>query len=206
MQWMSSENIDQIAVQYRALGPLVGFLISYAEAFLPFLPLVAFIAVNVTAYGLFWGFLLSWMGTLFGSYCVFLLVRKFGNHRYVQRFTSGEKTRRLIRSVNLAGITPLLLLLCFPFTPGILVNIGAGLSNIKRIYYFWTLVVSKFVMVFMLTFIFQDVRSLVKSPYKLIVVFIILILLWGGGKLFEKHMNKRVVRDLKEIRDSGAQK
>ncbi len=206
MQWMSTENIDQIAVQYRALGPFIGFLLSYAEAFLPFLPLVAFVAVNVTAYGLFWGFLMSWMGTLFGSYCVFLLVRKFGNHRYVQRFTSGQKAQKLIRSVNMAGISPLLVLLCFPFTPGVIVNIGAGLSNIKKIYYFWTLVVSKFVMVFMLTFMFQDIRSLIKSPLKIVVVSIILILLWGGGKLFERQMNKRVVRDLKEIHNSRAQK
>ena len=197
LDWMTVETIDQLAVQYRSLGLFVGFIITFLEAFLPFLPLVLFIAVNVTAYGLLWGFILSWLGTLLGSFAVFLIVRKFGRARILRKWIETRQIQRLIRWVNMAGISPLLVLLCFPFTPGILVNIVAGLSNIKKKYYFITLFISKFAMVFLLTFIVQDISDLIRSPIKIMIVAIVLFLLWMFGKLFERTLNKRVERDLR---------
>lgn len=200
LDWMTVETIDQLAVQYRSLGLFVGFIITFLEAFMPFLPLVLFIAVNVTAYGLLWGFILSWLGTLLGSFAVFLVVRKFGRARIMRKWVETRQVQRLIRWVDMAGISPLLVLLCFPFTPGILVNIVAGLSSIKKKYYFITLLVSKFAMVFLLTFIVQDISELIRNPIKLIIVSIVLFLLWMFGKLFERTLNKRVERDLRSIK------
>ena len=134
---------------------------------------------------------------LFGSFVVFLLVRKFGRARVMRKWVEKRQVQRLIRWVNMAGISPLLVLLCFPFTPGILVNIVAGLSSIKKKYYFITLFVSKCAMVFLLTFIVQDISELIRNPIKLIIVSIVLILLWVFGKLFERTLNKRVERDLR---------
>jgi uncharacterized membrane protein YdjX (TVP38/TMEM64 family) len=198
-EWMSVENVEYLATQYRALGPFVGFLISFLESYLPFLPLVLFITVNVTAYGVFYGFLLSWLGTLLGSYSVFWLVRKFGHAKVIERWTSLPRVKKLINWVNIAGITPMLVLLCFPFTPAIIVNIVAGLSTIKKNYYFMTLVISKFVMVFLLTFILQDITDLFKHPLKMIFMLVLLLILWIGGKLFERSINKRVERDLRSL-------
>ena len=201
LEWVNAENIEQLSAQYRSFGPFVGFIISFLESFLPFLPLVLFIVVNVTAYGLWGGFLLSWLGTLFGSYAVFLLVRKFGKIKYIRKWTETTQVKKLITWVNMAGISPLLVLLCFPFTPAIVVNIVAGLSSIKKKYYFMTLFVSKFVMVFILTFIVQDLSDLIRSPEKIVVVCLLLLILWVGGKLFEKYINKRVERELRQLKN-----
>ena len=198
-EWVNADNIEQLATQYRALGPIVGFFISFLESFLPFLPLVLFIVVNVTAYGLWGGFILSWLGTLLGSYAVFLLVRKFGRVKLIKKWTETPQVKKLITWVNMAGISPLLVLLCFPFTPAIIVNIVAGLSSIKKKYYFITLFISKFVMVFILTFIVQDIADLIRSPAKLIFICLLLAVLWLGGKLFEYYINKRVERELRQI-------
>jgi uncharacterized membrane protein YdjX (TVP38/TMEM64 family) len=200
LDWMTVENIDQLAEQYRSLGLFVGFIITFLEAFMPFLPLILFIAVNVTAYGLFWGFILSWLGTLLGSFAVFLVVRKFGRARFMRKWVQKRQIQRLIRWVDMAGISPLLVLLCFPFTPGIVVNIVAGLSSIKKKYYFITLFISKWAMVFLLTFIVQDISELIRSPKKIIIVCLVLFLLWVFGKLFERALNKRVERDLRNLR------
>ena len=200
LDWMTVETVDQLAEQYRSLGMVIGFIITFLEAFLPFLPLVLFIAVNVTAYGLLWGFVISWLGTLLGSFAVFLVVRKFGRARIMRKWVETRQVQRLIRWVNMAGISPLLVLLCFPFTPGILVNIVAGLSYIKKKYYFITLLISKCAMVFLLTFIVQDISQLIQSPIKLIIVSLVLFLLWIFGKLFERTLNKRVERDLRQLK------
>lgn len=200
-QWLTVENLQQLSEQYRALGPLIGFFITFLEAYLPFLPLVVFIAVNVTAYGLVLGFFMSWLGTLVGSFTLFLLFRRFGQKKWMRKWVEKKQVKNLIRWVEMAGIAPLLVLLCFPFTPAIIINIVAGLSNIKRLYYFITLFISKFAMVFLLTFIVQDLTELLTSPKKMVIVASILIALWAIGKVFEKILNKRVERDLRALKN-----
>lgn len=197
--WFSIDTLNHLSEQYRALGPFIGFLITFLEAFMPFLPLVLFIMVNANAYGLLGGFVLSWLGTLCGNFAVFLIVRKFGHSKFLVKWVQTKQVQPFIRWVEMAGISPLLVLLCFPFTPAILVNIVAGLSNIRRLYYFITLLISKCVMVFFLTFIFQDISALIHSPTKLVIVTVTLIVLWFVGKVFERSINKKVERDLREL-------
>ena len=80
-EWMDVEKIIELAQHYKALGPLLGLLLPFIESFLPFLPLFVFVFANAGAYGLWYGFLLSWAGTVVGSYAVFLIVRKYGRNR-----------------------------------------------------------------------------------------------------------------------------
>ena len=58
-EWFSVENIENLAAQYRALGPVLGILLPFLESFLPFLPLAVFVVANASAFGLWLGFLLS---------------------------------------------------------------------------------------------------------------------------------------------------
>ena len=136
--WFSIETLTNLTQDYRALGPLIGILLPFIEAFLPFLPLVVFIVANVTAYGLLFGFLLSWIGSVAGAYTVFLVIRKYGRARVLGFITRHEKIQKLILWVERNGFGPLFLLICFPFTPSALVNIVAGLSNMKKNTYLWT--------------------------------------------------------------------
>lgn len=197
--WISIENYEQIESYYRNLGPIVGIVLPLLEAFLPFLPLVVIVVANVNAFGLFWGFIISWIGTIVGSYFVFLIVRKFGHHRRLDFFTKNRRVEKLIKWVDMNGISPLLVLLCFPFTPSVLVNIVAGLSHIHKKYYLLVLVLGKLVMIFMMSFVGHDVTDLVRSPARLIVSAVILVVLWFVGKLIENRLNSRIERDLRVI-------
>lgn len=196
-EWFTIENIENLAVQYRALGPFIGILFPFVEAFLPFLPLVAFVVANASAYGLWLGFLLSWIGTVAGSYVVFLIVRRFGHHPKLQFLIRKEQVQKLIKWVDMRGMSPLFVLLCFPFTPSILVNAVAGLSHIRKNYYLIALMVGKFVMILGMSIIGYDLYALVTSPVKLIIVVSVVIILWWIGKLVEKRLNSRVERDLR---------
>ncbi len=162
-EWFTVENIEALEAQYRTLGPLIGILFPFLESFLPFLPLVVFVVANASSHGLWFGFLLSWVGTVLGSYSVFLLVRRFGNNRKVQQFIKYEKMQKLIHWVDMKGIAPLFLLLCFPFTPSVLVNIVAGLSNIKKKYYFVVLLAGKCVMILTISLLGYDIGALLRS-------------------------------------------
>lgn len=201
LDWITLENYEQLESYYRNLGPLIGFLLPFLEAFLPFLPLVVIVVANVNAFGLVGGFFISWIGTVVGSYFVFLVVRRFGQHPRLHFFTKNVRVERLIRWVDMNGISPLLVLLCFPFTPSVLVNIVAGLSHIYKKYYFIVLLLGKLVMIFMMSFVGHDVTDLVRSPGRIIFSLAVLVTLWFVGKLIENKLNRRIERDLRELHD-----
>ncbi|MCP1143790.1 TVP38/TMEM64 family protein [Lysinibacillus endophyticus] len=196
--WFTVENIESLAAQYRTLGPLIGILLPFIEAFLPFLPLVVIVVANASSYGLWIGFLLSWIGTVLGSYVVFLLVRKFGKHPRLRKFIGREKIQKLIQWVDMRGLSPLFILLCFPFTPSVLVNIVAGLSHIKKKYYLIVIMAGKFVMIASMSVLGYDLKALLTDPVKLIFAGVGIFLLWFIGKALEKRLNKKVERDLKD--------
>ncbi|MFC7685664.1 TVP38/TMEM64 family protein [Ureibacillus sp. GCM10028918] len=200
------ENIENLAAHYRTLGPLIGILLPFIEAFLPFLPLVVIVVANASSYGLWIGFLLSWIGTVLGSYVVFLLVRRFGRHPRLQVFIGKEKVQKLIKWVDMRGLSPLFILLCFPFTPSVLVNIVAGLSNIKKKYYLIAIMAGKFVMIASMSVLGYDLKALLTDPIKLIFAGVGIFLLWVVGKAIEKHLNKKVEKDLRAEADKKKMK
>ena len=51
-EWLDADKIIELSQHYKALGPLIGILLPFIEAFLPFLPLVVFVIANAGAYGL----------------------------------------------------------------------------------------------------------------------------------------------------------
>ena len=200
-EWFTVENIENLASQYRTLGgPFIGLLLPFLEAFLPFLPLVVFVVANASAFGLWLGFLLSWLGSVAGSYAVFLIVRHFGRHPKLRFLTGGKKVQKLIKWVDLNGISPLFVLLCFPFTPSVLVNIVAGLSHIRKEFYLIVLLAGKFVMILGMSVLGYDLKALLTSPVRLVIAVVAIIILWWLGKLMEKRLNAKVENDLKQAR------
>ena len=190
--WFEVDNIIELSKHYRALGPLVGLFFPFIESFLPFLPLFVFVVANASAYGLWLGFLLSWVGTSIGSYAVFLLIRKYGRTRLLRFLTRSVRVQKLIKWVDRNGFGPLFLFICFPFTPSALVNLVAGLSGIKKSHYFFTLLAGKLVMILTVSYIGSDLKALLTQPIRTIIVAIIVILLWVIGKRIEHRFNKKV--------------
>lgn len=197
-EWLSVDKVTELAEHYKAFGPFIGFLLPFIESFLPFLPLFVFVIANITAYGLWLGFILSWGGTVVGSYVVFLIVRKYGQSRMLNFLTKHKKVKKLILWVESNGFGPLFLFICFPFTPSALVNLVAGLSNMKKTYYLMILIAGKFVMVFMISFVGYDLKALFTQPIRSAIVGVVILLMWLAGKYFERRLNKKVERHARE--------
>ena len=198
-EWLDADKIIELSQHYKALGPLIGILLPFIEAFLPFLPLVVFIIANAGAYGLWLGFILSWVGTVAGSYVVFLVVRKYGRNRILLFLTKKKRVQQLISWVERNGFGPLFLLICFPFTPSALVNLVAGLSNMKKTYYLINLMAGKLVMIFIISFIGHDLKALLTQPLRTAIVVLIIFLLWIIGKAFENRLNAKVEEDFRSL-------
>lgn len=193
--WFTLENMMDLIQQYRSFGPIPGILLPLLEAFLPFLPLVVFVTANANAFGLWWGFLFSWIGATLGALIVFLLVRRYGETRFFRILRKNRQVKRLTKWVDKHGFGPLFILLCFPFTPSALVNVVAGLSSISIAQYMLAVVTGKMVMIFTISFIGYDIISLVRQPIRTVIVAAIIFVLWFVGKRIEIHLNKKMEID-----------
>ncbi|WP_040204483.1 TVP38/TMEM64 family protein [Neobacillus jeddahensis] len=193
--WFTLEHIMTLIQEYRALGPIPGILLIIIEAFLPFLPLFVFVMANANAFGLWLGFLYSWLGACTGAFLVFFLIRAYGQKRLLAFFPKHPKVRKLMDWVDRHGFGPLFLLLCFPFTPSALVNIVAGLSKISLAQYMLAVCIGKMVMIFTISFIGYDLHSLITKPLRTGIVFLIIFILWFVGKRIEVRMNKSTETD-----------
>ncbi|KQU60701.1 TVP38/TMEM64 family protein [Rossellomorea marisflavi] len=198
--WFTLENIMDLIQQYRSFGPVPGILLPLLEAFLPFLPLFVFVLANANAFGLWFGFLFSWIGASAGALLVFMLVRRYGEAKLFRFLKKNKQAARLTHWVDRHGFGPLFILLCFPFTPSALVNVVAGLSRISIAQYMLAVITGKMVMIFTISFIGYDIVSLVKQPIRTVIVGAIIFLLWFVGKRIEAHLNKKLEMDQRNER------
>ncbi len=192
--WFTLEHIMELIEKYRSFGPIPGILLPMIEAFLPFLPLFLFVMANANAFGLWFGFLFSWIGSTCGALLVFLLIRKFGQKKMLRMLKRHSKVQSLMSWVEKHGFGPLFILICFPFTPSAVVNIVAGLSKISIAQYMLAVVTGKAVMIFTMSFIGYDIRSLITKPVRTAIVAVIIFILWYVGKRIEIKMNTSIER------------
>lgn len=193
--WFTLEHIMDLIDKYRSFGLLPGILLPMLEAFLPFLPLFLFVMANANAFGLWLGFLLSWIGATAGALLVFLLVRKYGQRRMLQILRKHQQVQKLMSWVEKHGFGPLFILLCFPFTPSAVVNIVAGLSRIGIAQYMLAVLTGKLVMIFTMSFIGYDIKSLITQPIRTAIVGVIIFILWYVGKRIEIKMNIKMEKE-----------
>src|SRR3954454_21097044 len=92
-EWFTLENIMELIKAYRSFGPLPGILLPMLEAFFPFLPLFLFVMANANAFGLWFGFLFSWIGACTGALMVFWIVRKYGRKRALNFLTKNKQVQ-----------------------------------------------------------------------------------------------------------------
>ena len=75
---LTLEFWQQLLDSFQGLGPLAPILLAMVESFIPALPLVAIVALNIAAHGALFGFLYSWAGVAVGGSLMFLFWRRRG--------------------------------------------------------------------------------------------------------------------------------
>lgn len=188
-EFFSLEQLMELFETYRSFGPFFAIFLPLLEAFFPFLPLVIFIVANVNSFGLWMGFFLSWIGACLGAIIVFIIMRKLGKWRFFRRLQEKKALKKLLTWIERRGFSPLFLILCFPFTPSAAINVVAGLSRISFWQFILAVLSGKLVMIFMVSFIGQDLYALITQPIRSIIVGIVIFLLWFIGKRVERHLN-----------------
>ena len=174
---MDYSNYMDIFLKYvEQSGPAAGILLPVIEAFIPVLPLVGFVIINVAVFGFFLGYVYSWIGNCLGSVLLFMLIRKIGG-RKIENKIEKSKYRGTLEKIRKKNLSVLFFLYCFPFTPSFLISGTAALTNMNTQKFLLVLIPSKFVMLLSLAFIGQNVSSYFENPEKSIffIIFIVAV-------------------------------
>lgn len=192
-EFMTLDKILAFLQDYRSFGPFPGILLPMIEAFFPIFPLFLFVLANAAAFGLWLGFLYSYIGACSGALLVFFIVRRLGRTRLFSFLSRHKKVLKLMNWVERHGFGPLFLMLCFPFTPSSAINIVAALSKVSVAQFVLAVICGKIVMIFTISFIGYDIFSLIKNPTKTIFVLISIFILWFVGKRIEKKLTTKTM-------------
>lgn len=190
MESFINNFIDNIINYIQLYGPWVGFFIIVLESILPFLPLFVFIALNVEAFGVVLGFLISWIATIFGCIISFFFFRYLvGNKldKYINKNKKKkEKLNRVIKGIRNIKFSTLVVILALPFAPAFLINIACGITNVNFKKFFLALLISKISIVYFWGFIGTSLLDSIFDINVLLRICIILLIAFVFSKFVMK--------------------
>lgn len=173
---------------FRILGPVAPILLAMVESFIPVLPLVAIVTLNVAAHGMVLGFLYSWIGSSLGSTVVFLFWRRLIKPfilRFAARHPKVTKAREWVNGIKWQA---LFFIIIMPFTPSSFVNFAIGVSDFDEKKYIRIMVTAKIIMLILLSLFGQSVVQALKNPAFIIVAGLLALALFLISK-YIKHKN-----------------
>lgn len=193
ISYVNEENMRTLLEQYRGLGPLPGVLITFMKSFIPPLPTALVVGLNAAVYGLFWGFVYSWIGIVSGCVTTFLIVRRVAGHRALNRWSQKPKVQRSMIWVRRNAFSYVFILSMFPMGPFVLVNMAAAAAQMRLRSFFIAIAVGKAVMVLSVSIIGHDLSRFIERPYELIYVALFLgFSVWLSNRI-GKHFTEAEV-------------
>lgn len=173
LSYFTEENIVRLLEKFRAFGPLPGILLTFMKSFIPPLPTLFIVGANGLVYG--WaGFLYSWIGLVGGSFFTFMVIRKLAGTKWVSRWAEKPKVQKSLIWIRRNAFSYVFLLGMFPMGPFVLVNMAAGIAQMRPRSFLLAATLGKGIMVFYVTFIGTNLGAIMEQPVILagIVLFI----------------------------------
>ncbi|MBD0382091.1 TVP38/TMEM64 family protein [Paenibacillus sedimenti] len=189
LSYLTEENLAMLLEKYRSLGPFPGIFLTFMKSFIPPLPTIVIISVNAAVYGLWLGFLYSWIGIVSGCVVTFLLVKKLGSHRYLERWAQKPKVQKALLWARRHAFSYVFVLSLFPVGPFVMINMAAGLVRMKLRSFLIAVALGKAVMVLSVSYIGYDLKRFIEHPFQLVYVVLFIVL----SLMISKRIEKRFV-------------
>lgn len=192
----------KVLENYRGFGPLAPLLLAMLESFIPALPLIAIVTFAIGAYGPFFGFLYSYIGSLGGSILVFLFFRRIIKPYFMHLVPRRKNLGKLVDWVSRQTPITIFMLASFPFTPSSLLNMTFGLSDFRELTYVEAIAAGKLIMIALLALFGNSVVNIAKNPFYFILIIILFIVMrYIYAKIHKKARLNEIEDAKKEDRD-----
>lgn len=184
--------IIEYSTDFISTGGIVfGFLLVFIECFIPALPLSVFVALNVNAFGIFLGILISWIATCTGSFLCYLLF-SYLEEKLISNIFNKQKLKKIkngtdrFRTIN---FSQLVLIITLPFTPSFLVNILSGLARVSKEKFISALLIGKVFTVIFWGYIGKSFIESLMDINSFIYIIVALVIAYVISKIVSKKMN-----------------
>jgi uncharacterized membrane protein YdjX (TVP38/TMEM64 family) len=181
---LTEEKLKDLLEQYRDFGPFPGIALTFMKSFIPPLPTILIVGVNAAVYGLWLGFLYSWLGIVSGCLVTFLIVRRIAGYPYIARWSQKPKVQKSLVWVRRNAFSYVFLLSLFPVGPFVVINMAAAVARMRLRSFFIAIVFGKAIMVMSVSIIGHDFTRFIKNPIELTyVVLFVGLSLWISKKI-----------------------
>lgn len=184
--------LDVVVMYLYNLGPVVGVLIIVLEAVIPILPLGLFITVNIEAFGVLFGFLISWLSTVVGCMLAYKFSFFLAKKHYKKKGKQLSKVKRIFENITLSN---LVLLISIPFFPSFLINIAAGYYKVNSSKFLVALLIGKLSVVYFWGYVGATFIESITDLTVLIRLFLIL----GGVFVISKLVSSKINIDKSDL-------
>jgi uncharacterized membrane protein YdjX (TVP38/TMEM64 family) len=123
--------IEQVKTIYASLGILAAVGLPYVETLFPVLPLFLMTAFNILTYGVFWGYVYTFIGTVSGTIAIFLFMRHVSTRPFRQKWKEKPSVIRYLNWIESTHPALHILVLMVPFAPTFMINYSMGLSQMR---------------------------------------------------------------------------
>lgn len=180
--------ITKIITYLQTYGILFGMFMIILESMIPILPLGVFIAFNMMAYGTLIGFLVSYVATIIGCLIAYSFSKKIYLYMINRQKKQHATLNKLCTKMKQISFSALVLIIALPFSPAFLINIAAGVSNINRKKFFFSLIVGKVSIVYFWGFISKSLLESITDFKTIIAISILLLFSFIVSKIVSKKL------------------
>ena len=187
-------NLDYYTELFLENLGIMGAIISCAlitiESILPILPICVFITLIFLTFGNFFGFIISWIFTCLGCVISFTLFRSKIKDWFEKKFVKkGSKIKDLMKYIDKMSLSSLTILVAIPFTPASVVNIAAGLSNMKFKKFLYAILIGKLFMVYFWGYIGTTLIECFTHPIYIVRILLMLVFAYAISRFVNKKFN-----------------
>jgi uncharacterized membrane protein YdjX (TVP38/TMEM64 family) len=179
--------------RFRSYGPFPGIFLTFMKSFIPPLPTILIIGVNAAVYGLWLGFLYSWLGIVSGCLVTFLIVRKIAGHPYMLRWAEKPKVKKSMLWVRRNAFSYVFLLSIFPVGPFVVINMAAGVARMRLKSFLIAICVGKAIMVLSVSYIGYDLNRFMRNPVEILYVLLFIgVSVWISKKIEARFTDTKI--------------
>ncbi|WP_309118562.1 TVP38/TMEM64 family protein [Paenibacillus sp.] len=187
LSMLTEERLAEWLDRYRSWGPLPGLLVPFLKSFVPPLPTIVIVGWNAVVYGLWVGFLYTWIGMVAGCITTFLIVRKIAEHPIMLRWGRRPKVARAMHWIRQRAFSYVFLLSILPAGPFVVVNTAAALTRMNVRSFALAVSGGKAIMIFTISYFGHDPGVYFEQPWRLLFI----LALVAVSLVLSKRINAR---------------
>ncbi len=182
-----NDAVAYLTTLLQNTGILLGVFLVVLESIIPALPLGVFIALNINAFGLIIGIIISWLSTCFGCYLAFSFY-KFLSKNILKNILASKKLEKVIKKMKTIEFSNLVVLIALPFTPAFLINIACGVINMSKRKFITAILIGKIFMVIFWGCIGKSLLESITDIKTIMIVSVFIVIAYIISKIVSKKM------------------